>query len=227
MRRLILFSQFAFLVAILASCSVGPPPKFTESNVNIVMAGNAGPEGPSCITDTFTLAGRVFAYTTFTWDAAGREGGPHKIEAKWYRGEKLLSAGVRRVVLGRPPYHALFSVPGTDLGVGKARVQMYADGLFVGSKTFEVVKVPVLIHRVQPVYPVAARKARIEGIVIMEGIVTASGGVEEVRVLQSVDPLLDAAAVRAVQQWKYEPATLEGKPVRVCLTLTAAFSPHD
>jgi TonB family protein len=47
-----------------------------------------------------------------------------------------------------------------------------------------------------------------EGVIILEAIITAEGNVEDVRVLKSVNPLLDASAVRAVQQWKYKPATL-------------------
>ena len=62
------------------------------------------------------------------------------------------------------------------------------------------VKPPQLINKVEPSYPEAARKARMEGVVILEAIITASGSVEDVKVLKSVNPLLDAAATRAVQQ---------------------------
>jgi protein TonB len=76
---------------------------------------------------------------------------------------------------------------------------------------------------VEPQYPEAARKARMEGVVILEAIITADGNVEDVRVLKSVNPLLDASAVRAVGQWKYKPATLNGRAVRVYLTVTVTF----
>jgi protein TonB len=85
------------------------------------------------------------------------------------------------------------------------------------------VKAPVLQSRIEPQYPEAARKARMEGVVILEAIITAEGSVEDVRVLKSVNPLLDASAVRAVQQWKYKPATLGGRAVRVYLTVTVTF----
>jgi len=45
-----------------------------------------------------------------------------------------------------------------------------------------------------------------------------------VRVLRSANPLLDEAAVRAVRQWTYRPALLNGRPVRVRLTVTVKFS---
>jgi protein TonB len=84
----------------------------------------------------------------------------------------------------------------------------------------------VLTNRVEPSYPEAARKARMEGVVILEAIITASGSVEEVKVLKSVNPLLDASAFRAVQQWRYRPATLNGRAVRVYLTVTVTFNLH-
>ena len=46
------------------------------------------------------------------------------------------------------------------------------------------------------------------------------------KVLKSVNPLLDASAVRAVQQWRYRPATLNGRAVRVYLTVTVTFNLH-
>jgi protein TonB len=88
------------------------------------------------------------------------------------------------------------------------------------------VKAPVLQTRVDPTYPEAARKARMEGVVILEAIITATGSVEDVRVLKSVNPLLDASAVRAVQQWRYKPATLNARAVRVYLTVTVTFNLH-
>src|SRR5713226_7024293 len=65
-----------------------------------------------------------------------------------------------------------------------------------------------------------------EGVVILGAIITASGNVDDVKVLKSVNPLLDAAATRAVQQWKYRPATLNGRAVRVYLTVTVTFNLH-
>ena len=88
------------------------------------------------------------------------------------------------------------------------------------------VKAPVLQSKIEPTYPEAARKARMEGVVILEAIITASGSVEEVKVLKSVNPLLDASAVRAVSGWRYKPATLNGRAVRVYLTVTVTFNLH-
>ena len=85
------------------------------------------------------------------------------------------------------------------------------------------VKEPVEIFRVQPVYPEGLRKMGVQGTVILEAVVTKGGDVESVRVLRGLDPVLDGWSMRAVKQWKYEPATLEGRPVAVYLTVTTTF----
>ncbi len=89
----------------------------------------------------------------------------------------------------------------------------------VGGEVIE----PREISRVQPQYPEAARKARIQGIVVLEAVITKSGSVDSVRVLRPVNPLLDQAAMLAVKGWQYEPATLKGVPVPVYLTVTCTF----
>lgn len=88
------------------------------------------------------------------------------------------------------------------------------------------VRPPQLLERVEPDYPESERKARKEGIVILEAIITTAGFVDDVRVLKSVDPVLDGSAGRAVARWRYRPATLNGRAVRVYLTVTVRFSLH-
>ena len=85
------------------------------------------------------------------------------------------------------------------------------------------VLVPTLIKRVDPVYPEAARKAGIQGIVLLEATTDELGNVVKVRVLQSV-PELDQAAVDALKQWKYEPMIIEGKAKGVVFTVTVRFA---
>jgi periplasmic protein TonB len=84
-------------------------------------------------------------------------------------------------------------------------------------------KAPVKIADVAPIYPTIARNAHIQGMVILEAVLNAQGGVESVRVLQSL-PLLDQAAVDAVQQWRYTPVLLNGQAVPVVMTVTVNFT---
>jgi protein TonB len=81
---------------------------------------------------------------------------------------------------------------------------------------------PRKIVDVQPVYPVIARESRQQGVVILETVIDAKGGVEQVRVLRGY-PLLDQAAIDAVRQWRFTPALLNGQPVPVVMTVTVNF----
>jgi protein TonB len=80
-----------------------------------------------------------------------------------------------------------------------------------------------LVHRVDPVYPELARRARVSGVVILEVTVNEEGVVSDVRVLRGY-PLLDEEAVRAVRQWRYSPTLLSGEPVPVIATVTVVFN---
>jgi len=88
------------------------------------------------------------------------------------------------------------------------------------------VTAPVLLHRVEPLYPEPARKLRQEGLVSLQAIITAEGTVEELRLIGSAFPLLDEAALAAVRRWRYSPGTLNGRPVRILLTVTVDFRLH-
>ena len=79
-----------------------------------------------------------------------------------------------------------------------------------------------LVKQVDPVYPEAARKARVEGAVILEATTDTYGRVANVKVLRSI-PLLDQAAIDAVKQWVYEPVVVDGKPVPMTFTVTVQF----
>lgn len=82
---------------------------------------------------------------------------------------------------------------------------------------------PVVVEKVDPVYPEGARAERVTGMVIVETVVTSDGSVEDVRVLESPDERLSAAAVAAVRQWRFKPALCDGTPVGVYYNLTFKF----
>jgi protein TonB len=85
---------------------------------------------------------------------------------------------------------------------------------------------PKKLKAVPPVYPEAAVKARIEGVVILECLISPQGRVREVKVLRSV-PLLEEAAVDAVKRWVYTPTLMDGVPVPVLMTVTVRFDLKD
>ena len=113
-------------------------------------------------------------------------------------------------------------IPGAT-GAGEAG-RIGADDVLSG-KAPNVVA-PRLLFQVQPEYPDAARRARRQGVVLLQAVIGTEGGVEDVRVLSSASPLFEEPAVRAVRQWRYAPATLERRAVRVYLTVTIFFTLH-
>jgi len=74
-----------------------------------------------------------------------------------------------------------------------------------------------------PSYPEAARAAGIEGRVILRIVISETGEVTSVTVMRG-DPILAQAAVEVVKGWKFQPATLEGKPIAVFRIVPINFS---
>lgn len=72
-------------------------------------------------------------------------------------------------------------------------------------------------------YPEIARKAGIEGRVILEFVVDERGRVSNIKVLRSVGGGLDEAAMDAVQKVKFTPGMQRGRPVKVRYTLPVTF----
>ncbi len=79
-----------------------------------------------------------------------------------------------------------------------------------------------VLKQVRPKYPAIAKKAGVQGVVIVEAIIDTDGTVQEVKILRSI-PLLDQAAQNAVKQWRFEPAVQGGQAVRMRLTVTVQF----
>lgn len=88
------------------------------------------------------------------------------------------------------------------------------------------IKPPKLIKLVKPVYPEEARKAGIEGVVILEATTDIYGQVINTKILRSI-PALDQAAIDAVKQWVYEPMIIDGEPRGVIFTVTYNFRPDE
>jgi len=79
-----------------------------------------------------------------------------------------------------------------------------------------------LIHRVKPQYPKKARQQRIEGVVRIFAIQGKDGTLHDLKLIKG-DPLLSDAALKAVQQWRYQPVLLSGVPVEIETTIDVRF----
>jgi protein TonB len=71
------------------------------------------------------------------------------------------------------------------------------------------------IVKVAPVYPMRALQRRVEGYVIVEFVVTSSGAVTDVKVVESSAPLFEQAAIEAAQKFRYKPRVVDGMAIEV------------
>jgi bla regulator protein BlaR1 len=81
----------------------------------------------------------------------------------------------------------------------------------------------LLVKKVPPQYPDVARKAHIQGEVILKAIVGKDGDVENLQIV-SGHPALAPAAIEAVKQWKYRPYLKQGQPVEVETQIDVNFT---
>ena len=72
---------------------------------------------------------------------------------------------------------------------------------------------PVALHKVDPKYPQTMVEDHVEGEVILYGVIRQDGTVDSIQLVRGIDPQLDAYAIEAFAQWKFQPATKEGQPV--------------
>ena len=113
--------------------------------------------------------------------------------------------------------------PGARAGGAGAAPGNAAGGPFQPVRVGGNIRQPAQVRRVNPVYPPEAQAARVQGVVILEAVIGVDGRVQDARILRSI-PLLDQAAIDAVQQWEYTPTLLNGVPVPVIMTVTVQFT---
>ena len=80
-----------------------------------------------------------------------------------------------------------------------------------------------IIHKVQPQYPMEAKKAAIQGKVVLGAIIGKEGSVTNLKV-DSGPKELQQSALDAVRQWKYRPYLLNGQPVEVRTKINVVYT---
>jgi protein TonB len=78
------------------------------------------------------------------------------------------------------------------------------------------------LERHAPDYPELAKKARVQGAVVVEVVIAESGRVESARAM-SGHPLLVIPATQAARRWRFAPTLLNGQPVKVTGVITFNF----
>jgi TonB family protein len=121
--------------------------------------------------------------------------------------------------------------PGNDLGAGPGSKGGWGGGPNGGpghSNQLLVagngVKPPVPLLQPLPDYTNQARRARIEGVVLIQAVVRIDGAVDNIRVLRGLGYGLDESAISTIaRKWRFKPATLNGTPVDVLANIEVSF----
>lgn len=82
---------------------------------------------------------------------------------------------------------------------------------------------PRVTHQVTPRDPPEEKGFRITGTVLVGLVVSSKGEPTDVHVVKSLDKDIDQSAVDAVKQWHFDPATKDGQPVAVRVTVEIRF----
>ena len=118
------------------------------------------------------------------------------------------------------------SANGGGIGSGDGAGVGSGIGGGIGGGTYRVgggVSAPRAIYDPDPDYSEEARKAKYQGTVLLWLIVGADGKPRDIRVQRSVGMGLDEKAIEAVEQWKFEPAMKDGRPVAVQVNIEVSF----
>jgi TonB family protein len=158
-----------------------------------------------------------------------RSGRHARFAARIYRDDELLSAPTILSELGEKaivstssegdPAFLFVVVQADDWSAVQARLPLPAGA------TEPVASHPRVITKVPPVYPPSEREAGRQGIVVLALRVDRQGTVGDARVVKSLGPAFDEAALTAVRQWRFEPVRRDGRAVDSELNITINFVP--
>jgi TonB family protein len=118
------------------------------------------------------------------------------------------------------PWHGMISA--THTGMKLLTLALAAAVLLLAQKTG-----PRVIHRVEPKYTDEARQAKVSGAVLMRVTITSEGLPADIRIVRKLGHGLDEKAVEALSQWRFDPATEDGKPVEVSANVEMNFRLTD
>jgi periplasmic protein TonB len=118
------------------------------------------------------------------------------------------------------------SSSGSGVGAGRGAGVGAGSGGGAGGGVFKVgggISAPQAVSTPDPEYTEEARNAKTQGTCILWLIVDDKGRPRNIRVVRGLGFGLDAKAVQAVQQWRFEPAMKDGKPVNVQISVEVGF----
>jgi len=114
--------------------------------------------------------------------------------------------------------------PGSGGGMGGGR----GGGIGSGVGPYVVgngVKPPQILVKTTPLYTEEGRKARAEGRVLLQAVISKDGTVTDIRVVRGLGYGLDESAIHTIAtKWRFKPGTLNGKPVDVQANIEVDFN---
>ena len=141
----------------------------------------------------------------------------------------LPSSSIRRALSGAAAVAVLIAVCASSMALG-ARVEaagIRSDESSSASSARKAVPAGemagMLVNKVTPKYPQEAKKARIQGVVVLDAVINKSGAIENL-VVKSGPKELQQSALDAVRQWTYRPYLIKGQPVEVSTTINVTYS---
>jgi periplasmic protein TonB len=101
-----------------------------------------------------------------------------------------------------------------------------ATGTAVEERIYEAyeVKAPIIVHKVEPVYPAVMMRTRVPATVVVRCVIDRNGQVRDAEIISAAMPPFNDAVLAAVTKWRFRPGTLRGRPVDTYLNLTVNFS---
>ena len=79
-----------------------------------------------------------------------------------------------------------------------------------------------LLTKTMPTYPLAAKKAKVQGTVVLSAVIGKDGNIKNLRVLSGPSEL-QQSSLDAVRQWTYKPYLLNGDPIEVLTTVHVVY----
>ncbi|HEX9111783.1 MAG TPA: energy transducer TonB [Terriglobales bacterium] len=115
---------------------------------------------------------------------------------------------------------------GGGVGIGEGPGVGAGRGGGIGNGPYRVgggVSAPHAIYDPEPEYSEEARKAKYQGVVVLQVVIGADGRPRDIRVARTLGMGLDQKAIDAVRQWRFEPALRERQPVAVVVNIEVNF----
>ncbi len=143
-----------------------------------------------------------------------------------------IPVGIKRLTAPEePPGQGMVSldaVPGGMFSPGEAFHSQRPVAVTQGAKPGPVrvssaVVAGLLIKKTLPVYPPLGKALRIEGVVVLQAMISKAGTIENLQVV-SGPAMLQQSALDAVERWRYRPYLLNGEPVEVQTTVNVIFT---